>query len=141
MYRHFATMTVAFTALIAFFANGEKETAVAAQASVSQPAPVNKKPALHAPVGQTSDDGGRWGSDDGGDFGHPTAAWFSAASGADGVAATLAPAVANLDDGDGDDPDAASDAAAALPPPSAAQIAAAQAASRLRSGTPTPSTD
>jgi hypothetical protein len=128
MYRHFATMTVAMTALVAFFANGEKQTAVAAPATASQPALAKKKPALHGQPNQVADDGGSWGSEDGGDFGHPMNSWF---------APTLAPTAAKLADGDEDDPDAAGDTAAALPTPSAAQIAAADAASRQRSGTPT----
>jgi hypothetical protein len=127
MYRHFATMTVAMTALIAFFANGEKQTVVAAETTASRPAPA-KKPALPPPPSPASDDGGRWGSDDGGDFGHPMASW---------AAPTLVPAVAKLADGDEDDPDAAGDTDTAFPVPTAAQIAAADAASRQRSGTPT----
>ena len=37
MYKHFATLTVAFTALVAVFANGEKQQAVAAETAVSRP--------------------------------------------------------------------------------------------------------
>jgi hypothetical protein len=136
MYRHFATMTVALTALIAFFANGEKQTAVAAPPVASRPA----TPAKPAPPPQSdvSDDAGSWGSDEGGDFGHPTSgtysgagSWFSNPFGANGNNPALAgpPAVPGLDNPD--DPDAPANAPS---PPSTAEIAAATAASKLRSG-------
>jgi hypothetical protein len=136
MYRHFATMTVALTALIAFFANGERQTAVAAPSVAARPAaPAKPTP---PPQSDAADDGGSWGSDEGGDFGHPTSggssaagSWFSNPFGANGSSPALAapPAVTGLEDPD--DPDAPADAPSA---PSAAEIAAATAASKLRSG-------
>jgi hypothetical protein len=141
MYRHFATMTVALTALVAFFASGEKRTAVAAQPVATRPATPAPAPAP-PPQSDDSDDTGSWGSDDGGDFGHPTAAayssagsWFSNPFGGDGNRPALAgaPVVPGLD-GDEDDSNATGEKAQAPAPPSAADIAAATAASKLRSG-------
>jgi hypothetical protein len=138
MYRHFATMTVAVTALIAFFANGEKQTAVAAQPVATQPAAAKK---ATPPPTDASDNAGSWGSDDGGDFGQPTSptyssagSWFSNPFGANGGdrAVAEAPAMPGLDN-DPDDPNASPGAPA---PPSAADIAAATAASKMRSGAP-----
>jgi len=133
MYRHFATMTVALTALIAFFANGEKQTAVAAERTAAQPAGLSTRPA--PPPSEASDDTGGWGSDDGGDVGHPAGSWFSNPFAANGNGAlAVAPAVPRLQDDQDDDPNAPVDKADAPSAPSEAEIAAATAASRLRSG-------
>jgi hypothetical protein len=138
MYRHFATMTVAITALIAFFANGEKQTAVAAQPVAALPAPAAKRPA--PPPSDVADNAGSWGSDDSGDFGQPTSptysnagSWFSSPFGANGGNRAGAAPLKGLDT-DPDDPNAPPPDAPA--PPSAADIAAATAASKLRSGAP-----
>ena len=44
MYKHFATLTVACTALVAFFANGEKQQAVAAETATTRPQESSLRP-------------------------------------------------------------------------------------------------
>jgi len=75
MYRHFATMTVAITALIALFASGEQQDAVAAEAAPQQvqqadatPKPSDAKAREKREEQEAQEDTGTWGSDE--DFGH-----------------------------------------------------------------------
>ncbi len=141
MYRHFAVLTVAITALLAFFANGENHKAAAVAAGREPPAralTVRPKPSL---VTEAVEDPGSWGSDESDGFGEPMMISSSGGFGAAisrPFAAVGASRAAIRDgsrlasEGSGDEPTEATPAAA----PSAAQIAAAAAASRLRSGAP-----
>jgi hypothetical protein len=137
MYRHFAILTVAITGLTAFFANGENQQAVAAAADSGEhrtmPQTVASKPQLEI---DPDTDVGTWGNDEGDSVEQPAIGSY-----AGGTAPALNPfglkrghrasaAPAALGDQDGDEP--ASEGAPEAP--SASQIAAAAAASRLRSG-------
>jgi hypothetical protein len=132
MYRTFATVTVVLTVAVAFFANGDNEQASAAPAATSS-VPVNKAPAVPAKptFRDATGDGGGWGFD--GDSDDSSA--FAAPSSDSGA---LPPPFAGISDpspsaGDGNQAKGASQAANS-PMPTAEEIAAAQAASRLRSG-------
>jgi hypothetical protein len=71
MYRDFAVTTVAITALIALFASGEKDDALAAEANpVVHMSPKAKATPKAEEVDPADGDSGSWGSDV--DFGHPT---------------------------------------------------------------------
>ena len=138
MYRHFAILTVAMTALLAFFANGENQKAVAAASASEQPAtpkaPVSKRIEVETETAET----GSWGSDDSDGLGQPTmgsgagvGAWASNPFGLarDHRSPTDSDkTLLRREDGDEAETDEAPEA------PTAAQIAAAAAASRLRSG-------
>ena len=137
MYRHFAILTVAMTALLAFFANGENQKAVAAASASEQPAtpkaPVSKRIEVETETAET----GSWGSDDSDGFGQPmmgsgagVGAWASNPFGLarDHRSQTGAKTLPRREDGDEAETEEAPEA------PTAAQIAAAAAASRLRSG-------
>ena len=144
MYKHFATLTVACTALVAFFANGEKQQAVAAETATTRPqasslrpqAELQPSPALQS---QTGDDTGSWGDDTAG-FGQPAAddssdSWFSNPFGSDFKARAAARDESSLtDSADGDEPAQAQGGSEGSTGPTAAEIAAAAAASRQRSG-------
>lgn len=119
MYRHFATATVALTALIALFAHGENQPA-AAQAAAPVARPEARPTQLEAPADSSDDDVGSWG-DDGGDFGRPTTILPSSTA-----AWAAGPALA-AEDREGDKADAGAQ-------PTAEQVAAALSASHLRSG-------
>jgi hypothetical protein len=136
MYRHFAVVTVILTATMAFFASGENDQAAAAHAAQARAAHVRPTPPPEPAFKQAepaADDAGTWGSDDGGSFGGPTMAVPSS-----GGSQWLPPPLAGIGNvqqaitraGAADDPENEADDAA----PTAAEIAAAQAASRLRSG-------
>lgn len=132
MYRHFATVTVVLTLAVAFFANGENEQASAAQAAASRPPAEERlakpeKPTFHRAMTDARVDGGVWGSDDNEGFGQPTMEVPS--SGSEWMSRPI-------DAMPGDDEEAGDGAekAGAPPTPTAEQIAAAEAASRLRSG-------
>jgi len=144
MYKHFATLTVAFTALVAVFANGEKQQAAAAETAVSRPhetqlqSHAKSKP---TPVNEGGEDTGSWGDDETEGFGQPTVrasaqeSWFSSPFGSTlerrvglGDYPTL------QDSEDGDETPSLHGAAADPAVPTAAEIAAAAAASRQRSG-------
>ena len=137
MYRHFAILTVAITGLMAFFANGENQQAVAAAADPGEhraaPPAVASKPQLEI---DPDTDVGTWGNDEGNSVGQPAIGSY-----AGGAAPALSPFGPNrsrrvsappsaLDDQDGDE--TGSEEAPEVP--SASQITAAAAASRLRSG-------
>lgn len=137
MYRHFAALTVAITALLAFFANGENHEALAAAAGdTAAPA----KPRAERPkplVRQTAEPPGSWGSDENSGFGEPLirpsggfSAWMPTPPAPSAVQHTTRPGSLAGDDGR----EQPSEAASATAEPSAAQIAAIAAASRLRSG-------
>jgi hypothetical protein len=134
MYRHFATVTVAITALLAFFANGESHQAVAANAGEqgAMPQPAAPKPRLEI---HRETNVGSWADDEGEVMGQPTIGAYSspaprpnpfALDGAGVSSGSSAP------DGETGGAEQTEQAAAA---PTASQIAAATAASRLRSGT------
>jgi hypothetical protein len=135
MYRHFAVVTVAITALLAFFANGENHEALAA-ATRAQAAPDKPRAEQPKPLArQTVERPASWGTDVSDSFGEPMirpshqwAAWKPAPVAAAVRAATLPGA---LGSDVSEDPRQPEDAA---PEPSAAQVAALAAASRLRSG-------
>jgi hypothetical protein len=143
MYRHFAVVTLALTALMAFFADGEKQQALAAEAmprhseKLRRAAPKELGPL--APTRAAADvPRGTWGSDDSGGFGQPmlhvssTSTWVPSPSVYGGDArpdGAVGVPISGLDERD----DAATDQTISAPP-SATQIAAAAAASRLRSG-------
>jgi hypothetical protein len=142
MYRHFATVTLVLTLAVAFFANGEQGDAAAAEAGEShKAAPMQladaRPPQLEAPSGPEAEDGGAWGSDDGGDFGRPmtqartTRSPWTAQPAADGAD----PAHRIIADQDGK---LAEKATAEAAGPTPEQIAAATAASRIRSGSAAP---
>jgi hypothetical protein len=137
LYRHFATVTIILTAATAFFANGEKDQAAAADASQSRAAArahliQAPKPAFKVSSGAEDESAGTWGSDENDGFGRPTmqnpanSAW------------TSQPLARGRDDAlrreGSDDSEVPSKAAPETVGPTAAQIAAATAASRLRSG-------
>ena len=140
MYRHFATVTVALTALVAFLADGERPSAAEAPVHVAKAAKAEDS-SVEASERAVTPDPGAWGSDSDSDFGQPTmsasgaGSWFANpfASGGNaqpGAGVTLNP---QNTDGEGDQGDPAKPSAGA-PAPTAAQITAAMAASRLRSG-------
>lgn len=129
MYRHFATVTIILTVAVAFFANGEDEQASAAQAAANAAA-MHK--AAAAPVQPTlrdaTGDGNAWDIDDGdSDDGQAIDALSPDSQPLPPPRVGIADASPSADNGD---------AAEAAGPtiPTAAQIAAAEAASRLRSG-------
>jgi len=137
MYRHFATVTAALTALVAFTASGEQGNA-AAPIHVTKTATKVRDSAVEASERAVSP--GSWGSDSDGDFGKPT----MSASGSGSWFANPFASAANNQPGDPpisqrlvseDDPaDDSATQPASAPAPTAAQISAAMAASRLRSG-------
>jgi hypothetical protein len=133
MYRHFAILTVAITALMAFFANGENQKAVAAAADPGEqramPHAVASKP---QPEIDPDPDIGTWGDDGDNLVGQPTIGSYAGAAvpafnpfGLNRNRQTSA-APSALDEQDGDESESEA--------PTASQIAAAAAASRLRSG-------
>lgn len=130
MYRHFATLTVILTATVAFFANGENEQAAAAQAAANRPVKQHTvkpaEPAMAQPASPAAD-ADTWGSDDSDSFGAPTLDAPTSASG-------WWPGSADVEDGDDDVVTKKKQETAGLEVPTAAQIAAAEAASRQRSG-------
>jgi hypothetical protein len=73
MYRHFATVTVMLTALVAFFANGESKQAMAAESSQQAAEQSAEKAEEHPQPAPTATpvNRGTWGNDDGGSFGRP----------------------------------------------------------------------
>jgi hypothetical protein len=136
MYRHFAVATLAITALIAFFANGENHKAAAAAANASKiaakPIPERPKPMLVAPA---DDSPGSWGGDVSSAFGEPmirlsrdAGTWMPEPLASPGASRILAPDGTTLASEDG------GSAEAAVAAPSATQISALAAASRQRSG-------
>jgi hypothetical protein len=138
MYRHFATVTVALTALVAFFANGESQQAVAAASESHRAEPAVAKKTPIQPETDADGDSGSFGSDDNAGFGQPmtqaggSGSWFSNPFGMNANRRGLAGGGSALPfSGDTDQPSTEGSAAAQ---PSAAQIAAIAAASRLRSG-------
>jgi hypothetical protein len=137
MYRHFAIVTVAITGLMAFFANGENQQAAAAAANRGEhramPQAAASKPQLEIDPDTSV---GTWGEDEGTSIVHPAIGSY-----ASGAAPALNPfglnrghrtsaAPSALGDQDSDE----SGSEEAPEAPSASQIAAAAAASRLRSG-------
>ncbi|HEY7808110.1 MAG TPA: hypothetical protein VIC34_13000 [Croceibacterium sp.] len=137
MYRHFATVTLMLTGAVALFANGENDPTTAAHAAEGH-AIVREKPAKPAlqPSNPAAGDTGTWGSDSSNGFGSPTLSapssdseWMP--SSLDGIKGLPRSVVG--DNGD-DDPAEAADQALSPAMPSAEEIAAAEAASRLRSG-------
>jgi hypothetical protein len=141
MYRHFAVTTVALTGLVAFFANGESHEATAASAIASH----RLSPPHPAVSEQLTDsdadaDPGSWGSDDEGDLGQSLSDSVAGSGARRPNPFALHPGSRagtgedpSLLDGQGGD-EAAADLAPAAGAPTAGQIAAAAAASRLRSG-------
>lgn len=121
MYRHFATVTVAITALLAFFANGENHQAVAANAADEPAAAQSPTPRLKF---HRKANFGTWGEDEA--MGQPSSAAPAhnpfALRGDEATPQTSGPQPQ-----DGEE-------AQAPAAPTAEQIAAATAASRLRSG-------
>jgi hypothetical protein len=138
-YRHFATVTLALTTMVAFFANGEKQQAIAAEAVASEPSPAPlakaKERSLQPPSTPAPVNSGTWGSDDSSSFGQPTfvasatgAGWLPGALGSDRTARALGASLPR----EGEEP--ASYEGSEPATPTATQIAAVAAASRLRSG-------
>ncbi|MGZ3246755.1 MAG: hypothetical protein ACXU61_06705 [Croceibacterium sp.] len=144
MYRHFATLTVACTALVAVFANGEKQQAVAAETAASRPHETRLKShpkSKPTPVNEGSEDTGIWGDDETEGFGHPTVrvsaseSWFSSTFGSASDRHIGRGDNPTLQDSEDVDETPSLHGAAADPAvPTAAEIAAAAAASRQRSG-------
>jgi hypothetical protein len=133
MYRHFAILTVAITGLMAFFANGESQKAVAAAADTGEHRAVASKPQLEI---DPDTDVGTWGNDEGNSAGHPASGFY-----AGGAAPALNPFGLNRGHRTSAAPSALGDQDShvagreqAPEAPSESQIAAAAAASRLRSG-------
>lgn len=133
MYRHFAVWTVVLTGLVAFFANGEKQDAVAAETQASQPHPQASKPAATTPDPPVEDGGGSWGSDNTADWAGQTGSELPSSL-EDPVRRRTRDDADLRDRVDGDQGDADGQAPASAPGPSADQLAAAMAASRMRSG-------
>jgi len=135
MYKHFAIVTVALTAAMALFANGQSEQAAAAGAAGHRA--VESKPVKvpQPTFRRASSNTGSWGSDNSAGFGNPTMATPS--SGSAGLPPPLAGISGVVQPADGDEAGADDrDAPALLPaaaPPTSDDIAAAIAASRLRS--------
>lgn len=133
MYRHFATLTVALTALLAFFANGESQEAAATAAVptmlVHEPRAAPPQPQLEI----DTDDGGSWGSDASETVQQTVIGPHFSGSRASGSpfgldqsrGASVGPRRDGVDESESADSSAA---------PTASQIAAIEAASRLRSG-------
>jgi hypothetical protein len=138
MYRHFAVATLAITALIAFFANGENHKAAAAAANAgkiaAKPIPERPKPMLVAPA---DDSPGSWGGDVSSAFGEPmirlsrdAGTWMPEPLASPGASRILGPDGTTLASEDG----GSAETAPAVAAPSAEQISALAAASRRRSG-------
>lgn len=137
LYKQFATVTVVLTLAVAFFANSDNDQAAAAS-TVQPSAPRDQaalvaQPSFRMPAGETAEPS-PWEGDDSTDFDQPVAAPSSSGSslppalaGISGVPGTANPetAVATVAGG----PSATISQSAPTP----AQIAAAEAASRLRS--------
>lgn len=143
MYRHFATVTVALTALVAFFANGEshKATASASQSHRAQPAPAPKQQFEIPQDRDAGRDSGSFGSDDNDGFGQPM---VEAGGGGSWLpnpfvlsAGRPKPIVEDpsMPHDEAGGPGAEEPSAAGQP--NAGQIAAVAAASRMRSGSGT----
>lgn len=140
MYRHFAMLTVALTALLAFFADGESRQTAAAASTIQHQAESSRAPSkprleMKADVGP-----GIWGSDDGDDFGQPmtrisanAGAWASNPFGLNRDHRAPPGDDWRSHGNEGSD-DATPESVSAAAAPSASEIAAAAAASRLRSG-------
>jgi hypothetical protein len=133
MYRHFAVVTLAITALIAFFANGENHKAAAADTAskiAAKPIPERPKPMLVAPEDESP---GTWGGDVSSAFGEPmirlsrgAGTWMPTPLPSPSAQSILARDGSPLASEDRGSPEGAA--------PSAEQIAALAAASRRRSG-------
>lgn len=137
MYRHFAVWTVAITTLLAFFANGENQKAVAAIPEMAEQSatPPAKKAEAHFEH-DTLDDSGSWGSDDVA-FGQPTleapvegGSWLPNPFGLNRLNRPKPGDDQTLMESD----EEAADSSQAAAAPTSAAIAAAAEASRLRSG-------
>ena len=133
MYKHFATVTVILTVAVAFFANGENEQASAAQqaarSSTAHNASASAPPAFRDATG----DGGGWGFDDDSNDSSTLAA---PSSDSEALPPPLAGISAPSPSVDGSNQAKGAAQAVDAPMPTAEEIAAAQAASRLRSGSP-----
>ncbi len=127
MYRHFAVVTVLLSATVALLANGGDEQAAASREAEQIRPTRPEKPHLVQAKASPSGDSGTWGSDDSDGFGQPTmGSSFNSSRTPSSPTEKLGPE----DRADGDQ----GDAEAATAGPTLAQIAAAEAASRLRSG-------
>jgi hypothetical protein len=125
LYRRFAAATVAIAALLAFFANGENQEAVAAASAAGRPAtrqPAVEKLRLEIPPDAYA---GSWDDDEGDDMGQQQSNLVGAGRGG---GAAIGPSLLDGEGGDEEQGEAVPDA------PTPSQIAAATAASRLRSG-------
>lgn len=134
MYRHFAAMTLALTALLAFFANGENHQAIAAAAEAEAgPPPPQAARATPTPESEPEADSGSWGGETDVTFGQPMMRASARFGG--WAAGSFDPRRAGPEDptiADDEEADRAPEDESAAP--SAAQIAAVAEASRLRSG-------
>lgn len=139
MYRHFATVTVAITALVAFFANGEKQQALAARRPAIRSQTMQPEvPSRHLQQWQNEDavDPATWGSDDG-SFGQPMIVASDDRSGfSRPIPPNSEPRSNAQNEAPPTDPGNSDELVGSGSPPSptASQVAAVAAASRSRSG-------